>query len=65
MEALLGNSKPEVYNTVDECPEWAKPAVQWAVSSGLIQGDEKGDLGLDNTKLWALQVNYNAAGRDE
>ena len=54
-------SKAQVYNTVDACPAWARKAVAWAVEAGCIQGDEAGRLGLDSTKLWALQVMYNAA----
>ncbi len=62
--AVAVEPTPKVYNTVTECPQWAKPAVQWAVDSGYIQGDERGRLGLDGTKLWALQVMYNIVGRD-
>ncbi len=54
----------EVYNTVAECPQWARKAVQWAVTSGYIRGDGQGLLGLDATKLWALQVMYNIMGRE-
>lgn len=52
-------NQPKVYNAVSECPEWARMAADWAVKSGYIQGDGTGKLGLDNTKLWALQVMYN------
>ncbi len=58
---VMDEAKAQVYNTVDECPAWARKAVAWAVESGYIQGDESGRLGLDSTKLWALQVMYNAA----
>lgn len=49
----------KTFNTVAECPEWAQEAVQWAVDSGHIQGDEHGDLRLDACKIWSLQVDYN------
>ncbi len=65
LEAMLGRKTPEVYNTVAECPQWAQPAVAWAVSSGLIRGDEVGRLGLDSTKLWTIQVEYNAKRGDK
>ncbi len=62
-EEKAAEPTPAVYNTVAECPQWAQTAVQWAVKSGYIQGDEQGRLGLDATKLWALQVMYNIVGR--
>lgn len=52
-------AKPEIYNTVDECPEWSREAVGWAVDRGYIKGDQTGKLGLDATKIWAIQVTYN------
>lgn len=60
VKVALGNVKGGVYNTVGECPAWSGRAVQWAVDSGYIKGDEQGRLGLDDTKVWALQVTYNA-----
>ena len=54
-------NRAQVYNAVGECPAWARTAVAWAVESGYIRGDEAGRLGLDSTRLWALQVMYNAA----
>ncbi len=59
--AAMEANRAQVYNAVGECPAWARTAVAWAVESGYIQGDEAGRLGLDSTKLWALQVMYNAA----
>ena len=56
-------AKGKIYHSVDECPSWARAAAAWAVESGYIRGDEKGDLGLDDHKLWALQVLYNMRGR--
>ena len=49
----------ETYNTVDECPEWSREAVQWAVDSGVIQGIGGGKLNLNAIKIWLLQVEYN------
>lgn len=59
VKAAMDNTKGRVYNTVDECPAWSRQAAQWAVDSGYIQGDENGRLGLDDGKVWALQVTYN------
>lgn len=59
VEAALNGAKGKVYNTVGDCPAWSVRAVQWAVDSGYIKGDERGRLGLDDTKVWALQVTYN------
>ncbi len=64
-EPTVPETPPTVYNTVAECPQWAQKAVRWAVDSKYIQGDEHGQLGLDATKLWALQVMYNIVGRDK
>ncbi len=64
-EPFKQTSTTTVYNTVAECPVWAQAAVRWAADSKYIQGDEHGRLGLDNTKLWALQVMYNILGRDK
>lgn len=55
--------RAQVYNTVEECPEWSRRAVAWAVEQGYIQGDGHGRLGLSNTKVWAIQVTYNIMER--
>lgn len=60
-EALQMGKPVKIYNTVEECPEWAKKAVQWAVDTGYIHGDENGALRLDAFKIWSLQVDYNQA----
>lgn len=60
-EALFGEEAAKLYNTVAECPEWGREAVQWAVDLGIIQGDENGKLRLNAFKIWALQVDYNKA----
>lgn len=55
----IDDAKPKTYNTVNECPEWSRDAVEWAVDSGAIKGDEAGRLHLNDTKCWAIQVFYN------
>lgn len=48
-----------VYDYIDNnMPQWAKDAVKWCREIGIIQGDENGKLGLDNTKLWTCVVLY-------
>ena len=52
--------QPMIYNYIDEnMPEWARPAVQWAVDNGIIQGDGNG-LALNDDKLWLLVVLHRA-----
>lgn len=59
--ALYGDETTKIYNSVAECPEWSRVAVQWAVDAGIIQGVGGGKLGLDSYKIWSLQVDYNQA----
>ncbi len=48
----------KLYNAIDAAmPEWARAAAQWAVDTGLIQGDGTG-LALTEDKLWTLVVLY-------
>lgn len=54
-----------IYNIVEECPEWSREAVSWAVKSGYIQGDGTGKLNLDNNKVWAIKMAYNIMNKGE
>lgn len=54
--------KEEVYNWTLACPEWSRPYVQKALDLGIIKGDENGNLGLTDTKIWCLVVTLRAAG---
>ena len=48
-----------VYNKVDECPEYAREAVQWFVSEKIIAGiDAQGNLCLDNKDVRTLTILY-------
>ena len=50
-----------LYNAIDQTmPAWARDAAQWAVDTGLIQGDGNG-LALTEDKLWTLVVLYRFA----
>ena len=51
-----------MYNTLEQCPVWAKDYVSKALSNGYIKGDEKGNLNLDDTKIWCLAVMMRIAG---
>lgn len=55
----------EGYNTVEECPAWSREAVAWAVERGYIQGDGAGRLGLDDQKIWVLQVAFNINNKED
>lgn len=59
--ALENANKPEmIYNYIDKnMPSWAHEAVKWCVDKGIIKGtNEKGDLGLNDIKLWTCVVMY-------
>jgi len=50
-----------IYNYIDEnMPEWAKPTIQKLVDKGLLKGNEKGELGLNETMLKIFVVNDRA-----
>lgn len=51
--------RDEVYNTVDEVPEWGKATVNKLISKGILEGDEKG-LNLSYTLLRMLVMNDRA-----
>lgn len=57
-----GDSKVEmIYNYIDEnMPEWARPTIQKLVDKGLLKGNEKGELGLNDTMLKLLVINDRA-----
>ena len=50
-----------IYNYVDEnMPVWARGTVQKLMDMGLLQGDENGALGLNDTMLRLLVINDRA-----
>ncbi len=51
-----------VYNTIDECPAWSKPYVAKAIELGYIKGNDKGELGLNDTKIWCITVIMRITG---
>ena len=51
-----------VYNTVKDCPVWAQSYVEKAESLGWIRGNEKGQLKLNDDKIWMLVVLLRAQG---
>lgn len=57
--ALANGEAARIYNTVEECPEWSREAVAWAVDNGYIEGDGTGKLQLNAFKVWVLQVEFN------
>jgi N-acetylmuramoyl-L-alanine amidase len=53
--------KGMVYNWMDDnMPQWARPTVQKLLDRGLLQGNEKGELELDDTMLRLLVINDRA-----
>ena len=46
----------KIYNWTTACPDWSQPYVHKALELGLIEGDEKGQLNLNDEKIWALTV---------
>ena len=55
-------AKKMSYNTVNECPTWARPYVQKAVDKGYIKGTDTGSLNLDDMKIWCLVVMLRMCG---
>ena len=50
-----------IYNYVDKnMPEWAVPTVKKLIEKGLLQGNEKGELGLTDSDLKQFVVNDRA-----
>ena len=62
---LAGQQKEEetemIYNYIDEnMPQWARETVQKLVDKGYLKGNEKGELGLNDTLLKIFVVNDRA-----
>lgn len=54
--------EPEmIYNYLDKnMPEWARPTIQKLMDKGYLKGNEKGELGLNDTMLKIFVVNDRA-----
>lgn len=59
-EISKAESAKKVYNSVAECPAWAKGTVQKLVNKGFLQGDDKGKLALTTDLLRLLVINDRA-----
>ena len=59
-EISKAESAKKVYNSVAECPAWAKDTVQKLVNKGFLQGDDKGKLALTTDLLRLLVINDRA-----
>lgn len=56
-----GDEDEMIYNYIDEnMPEWARPTIQKLVDKGLLKGNEKGELGLNDTMLKIFVINDRA-----
>ena len=50
-----------IYNYIDEnMPKWARATVQKLVDKGYLNGNEKGELGLNDTMLKIFVINDRA-----
>lgn len=59
-EISKAENAKKVYNSVAECPAWAKDTVQKLVNKGFLQGDDKGKLALSTDLLRLLVINDRA-----
>lgn len=50
----------ERYDSIDECPAWARETVRKLVDKGIIQGEEEGRLGLTYDLMRLLVINDRA-----
>ena len=56
-----GDEDEMIYNYIDKnMPEWARPTIQKLVDKGLLKGNEKGELGLNDTMLKIFVINDRA-----
>lgn len=57
---------PMIYNYIDDnMPEWARPTIQKMVDKGILRGNEKGELGLNETMLKMFVTNDRAGLYDK
>lgn len=60
-DALESEETEMIYNYIDDnMPGWARPAVQKLVDKGYLQGNDKGELGLNDTMLKIFVINDRA-----
>lgn len=50
----------KIYNWTVEVPDWAKSTVQKLLDKGYLIGNDKGELGLNDTALKIFVVNDRA-----
>ena len=55
-------SKVIYYDTLEMCPDWAKPYVKNAIDNKYIIGDEQGRLRLTDDRIWCLVVMMRVNG---
>ena len=57
---------PMIYNYIDDnMPEWARPTIQKMVDKGILRGNEKGELGINETMLKMFVTNDRAGLYDK
>lgn len=57
-----GEEAETVYNTIEDCPQWAQPYVKKAVEEGYVKGTGNGMLNLNDTKIWCLVTTMRICG---
>ena len=50
------------YDTLNQCPQWARPYVKKALDNSYIKGDEQGRLRLTDDRIWTLVVSLRING---
>jgi len=55
-EIVTNMQQAEIYDTVEECPSWAKPTVQKLVNKGFLEGNTDGKLDMSYDFMRTLVV---------
>lgn len=60
-DLIESEKNKDIYNSVDECPEWAKPTVQKLINKGFLEGiDDEGNLAMSYDFMRILVANDKA-----
>lgn len=60
-DLIESEKNKDIYDTVDECPDWAKPTVQKLINKGFLEGiDDEGNLAMSYDFMRILVVNDRA-----
>ena len=60
-DLIESEKNKDIYNSVDECPKWAKPTVQKLINKDFLKGvDDEGNLAMSYDMMRILVVNDRA-----